>query len=200
MGLATDSTAGPGITNMQRLKCIGSGWDNNIVRMFIRHLGSNTMVGKAKMYLAELKASCSEEQFTQAEQIYKIQQSSPKVYGDLLRTMASTQGHDGAAKVLALPEFYEFTINAASKEKSSILDSGAARHVHPETVVTDPDSRCRLTSFTGQTQWTDGNGFIPLELYDELSGKHFDFDIEDSDAMAGATSSLLSLCKLLRKG
>ena len=38
MGLKSGSTAGQGVTNLQRLTCIGNGWDLHVVKMFIRHL------------------------------------------------------------------------------------------------------------------------------------------------------------------
>ena len=86
-------------------------------------------------------------------------------------------------------------INANS---GSIIDSGAARHVSPKVHITDGDNRVKLTSFTGKESWTEGNGYIPMTLNDDLSGHDFSIDIEDADYSSETVTSLLSLCKLLR--
>ena len=70
-----------------------------------------------------------------------------------------------------------------------MLDSGAARHVHPDldVVITDMENRTRLSSFTGEDVWTDGIGYIPCEFTDDLTTKQFrvKLDIGDADYAKG---------------
>ena len=97
-----------------------------------------------------------------------------------------------AAKYIALTENYRRTINAIQSESGSIIDSGAARHVSSRVTVTDADDKCRPTSFTGKETWTEGNGHIPLECYDDLSGSQFAIDITDADLSSETVSDLQS--------
>ena len=52
MGLKSGSTAGRGVTNLQRLTCIGNGWDLHVVKMFIRHLKPKEVMTHAEVMLA----------------------------------------------------------------------------------------------------------------------------------------------------
>ena len=59
---------------------------------------------------------------------------------------ASLQERAGMAAVgetLAAMAHYEIVVYQVSNERtmSSVLDSGAARHVHPDVIITDMDNR-----------------------------------------------------------
>ena len=59
---------------------------------------------------------------------------------------------------------------------SSILDSGYAKHLSAESLVTDADNVTMLTGFDGSTQWTQGNGYLPLHVVDEYTGDRIPLD------------------------
>ena len=54
--------------------------------------------------------------------------------------------------MLAAMIHYENVVYQVSLQRTSVLDSGAARHVHPDldVVITDMENRTRLSSFTGE--------------------------------------------------
>ena len=81
---------------------------------------------------------------------------------------------------------------------TSIIDSGASRHVSPDVNILAPDDKVKLTSFTGKETWTSGNGYIPIDCHDDLTGNTFSIDIDNADHSTDTVSSLLSMCKLLR--
>ena len=62
------------------------------------------------------------------------------------------------------------TSQVSNYEEGIVIDSGAARHIHlsPDLVhvVKDSDNLRRLASFTytGETSWTQGNGYIHITL------------------------------------
>ena len=105
-----------------------------------------------------------------------------------------------AAKVVALSEHYRRSANPDDYSNTSIIDSGASRHVSPNVNILDHEDKVKLTSFTGKETWTSGNGYIPLQCHDDLSGNDFSIDIDNADYTTETVSSLLSLCKLLRAG
>jgi hypothetical protein len=199
MGMEAGTTAGAGITPIMRMKCIGGGWDLNIVKMLLKHLKPTRLHDQAKTYLVKLGDECSEEQLAQGKMFYEIQQGAPKVFAAIVRSVAE-QKLNSAAKVMALAQFYSHTISLAEAEHCSVLDSGAARHIHPKVTVKDGDDRCRLTSFTGEERWTEGNGYIPMTLQDDQTDELFSWDIQDADYLSDVNSPLLSLCKLIREG
>ena len=199
-GYERGSTYGEGITPMMRLRAIGAGWDINVSRMLLRYLDPQSLEGQVNVYIAQLSQSCTEEQLQQAQHFYNIRASNDAEYVELVKTMAE-HDPDQAAKIIALTQHFSCVYNAMlNVEPNSVLDSGAGRHVSQYVNVTDKDNRYRLTSFTGAEQWTSGNGYIPLEMNDDLSGHSFELDITDADYVPETVSSLVSLCKLLRDG
>ena len=197
-GMKRGTTQGPGITAMMRLKCIGAGWDINITRMLLHYLRPQTLEEHTRVYLVQLKNDYTPEQASQGKELYHFSCDSPEQFYTFIREMTSIHGVEYAAKMIALSENYRRLINVANANAGSILDSGAARHVSNKVKITDPDVKCKLTSFTGKESWTEGNGYIPTTLHDDLSGTDFPLDIEDADYSSESVSSLLSLCKLLR--
>ena len=87
-----------------------------------------------------------------------------------------------------------------SLKHTSVLDSGAARHVHPDVIITDMENRTKLSSFTGEDVWTDGLGYIPCEFHDDNTSKPFKLDIDDADYVKGITCTLISMGKLIKQG
>lgn len=90
-------------------------------------------------------------------------------------------------------------VMAAQAYKGSVLDSGAAKHLNPRTHVTDPDDCCSLTGFNNTTEWTQGNGYLPLRLYDTSSDALVSADIGDVDKLDNLAQPVLSMGKLIRK-
>ena len=76
-------------------------------------------------------------------------------------------------KMMAAMIHYENVVYQESLKRTCVLDSGAARHVHPDVIITDMDNRTKLSSFTGEDVWTDGVGYIPCEFHDVLTSKPF---------------------------
>ena len=111
--------------------------------------------------------------------------------------------HAGIAAVgrmLAAMIHYQNVVYQESLQHTSVLDSGAARHVHPDVIITDMENRTRLSSFTGEDVWTDGVGYIPCEFHDDLTSKPFKLDIDDADYVKGITCTLISMGKLIKQG
>ena len=80
----------------------------------------------------------------------------------------------------------------------SILDSCSSRHIHPRVKMLDADEFFSLTGFDDSRQWTNGSGFLPLEVQDESSGTKVKVDIDHVDGLESVASPILSLGKLLR--
>ena len=63
--------------------------------------------------------------------------------------------HGGIAavgKMLAAMIHYENVVYQESLKRTSVLDSGAARHVHPDVIITDMENRTKLSSFSGPSR------------------------------------------------
>ena len=90
---------------------------------------------------------------------------------------------------------YENVVYQESLKRTSVLESGASRHVHPDVIITDMENRTRLSSFTGEDDivWTDGVGYIPCEFHDDLTSKPFKLDIDDADYVKGIPCTLISM-------
>ena len=99
-----------------------------------------------------------------------------------------------------MAEYYARSINSALPDETFIVDSGAGCHVDPDTIVTDPDNKTRLTGFLGEATWTKGRGHIPLSIYDDLTGHTVDIDITNADNVTTSRASLLSMGKLINDG
>ena len=98
---------------------------------------------------------------------------------NLISESAKRYGVGYGAKLIAMVEYYSRSINSALPDETFIVDSGAGCHVNPDTIVTDPDNKIRLTRFLGT--WTKGRGHIPLGIYDDLRGHTLDIDINNAD-------------------
>ena len=101
-------------------------------------------------------------------------------------------GTDYGVKLIAMAEYYSRSINSALPGDNFVMDSGAGCHVDPDTIVTDPDNKTRLTGFLGEATWTKGRGHIPLRIHDDLTGHTVDIDINNADNVPNSRVSLLS--------
>ena len=200
MGYQTGATAGPGITAIDRLRCIGAGWDIRVTSMFLRHLRSDELLQQAKIHYMQLEESCTPEQWSKGFKLHMLQQADPDEYSAIISLINAEKGANEAAKLISLTQYYRNCIFLAEQQDSIILDSGAGRHIDNRTKIIDPEYRMRLTGFTGEESWTSGSGYLPLELHDFESSTDFQIDIEDVDHLDNAAASLLSMGKLLRKG
>ena len=115
-------------------------------------------------------------------------------------TLKEHAGIAAVGKMLAAMIHYENVAYQESLKRTSVLDSGAARHVHPDVIITDTENRTRLSSFTGEDVWTDGVGYIPCEFHDDQTSKPFKLDIDDADYVKGITCTLISMGKLIKQG
>ena len=204
-GIKPGTTAGPGITDVMRLQCIGAGWDINVTKMFFKHLKTTDLspadqvAASVRVHLASLQENFSEEDYRKAIVLTTIKDRDPKDYWNMvLRHMEKDPEH--AAKMIALQVHYSDLMQLSNRETSSILDSGAAVHLDGRTRITDPDRRERIHAWTGDSSWTNGQGYLPMQLYDEDSGKHFDIDLDEFHSITGNEIQIISMGKLIRKG
>ena len=201
MGMPQDCTAGAGIGALLRLRSIGDGWDINVIRMFIKHLQVNILAAHVDINLSRMEGSeVPTESMDLARQLAKLSDEDPETFGSYVGDIMTRQGMKEASKLMALPTHYKRICAAREEQESSILDSGAARHIHPHTQVTDPENKTRLLSFTGLPSWTQGNGYIPITTRDKRTGHDVDIDIPDADYMGDTAASLLSVSKLIKDG
>ena len=150
-GIKPGTTAGPGITDVMRLQCIGAGWDINVTKMFFKHLKTTDLspadqvAASVRVHLASLQENFSEEDYRKAIVLTTIKDRDPKDYWNMvLRHMEKDPEH--AAKMIALQVHYSDLMQLSNRETSSILDSGAAVHLDGRTCtrITDPERRERI--------------------------------------------------------
>ena len=202
MGMTTDTTQGQGISNLDRMKSIGGGWDINVTSRLLKCFGQDTrdLFFAAETYIDKLSKDITNEQLHQCSTIYAIRESSPDDFNSLVSESTRKYGVDYGVKLIAMAEYYSRSINSALPDETFIVDSGAGCHVDPDTIVTDPDNKTRLTGFLGEATWTKGRGHIPLSIYDDLTGHTVDIDITNADNVTTSRASLLSMGKLINDG
>ena len=149
-GLPIGCTAGEGITNQQRLKCIGAGWDIPIISLFMKHYGTNRLASMVNMMTSHLDKDEGNPNLEAAEAIYLMHEKSADEFNTLISEVMGSQGMEEAAKIIALSQYYRKMLKVIEDDSSVIIDSGAARHCSPNTTVTDPDSIIKLQGFTGK--------------------------------------------------
>ena len=181
-----------------RTKCIGGGWDINISKLILRHLLPRTLEAHVDVHLAKFdRQGLSHEDIKDGE-VMKLMNNQPDEFRRIINGLDSMrlQGY-----CIALGTHCDAICMSQvnNYEESSVIDSGAARHIHPDVVVKDSDNLHRLASFTGETSWAHGNGYIPITLRTDQDTE-FDLDIQDADFKKDVNAPLLSMCKLLRDG
>ena len=200
MGMDAGTTAGPGITAKQRLQAIGGGWDINVTSVLLQHLKPRSVQAYTSMYLAKLATSATTTDMEQGEHFLNMFQGDMEKVATYSKSLQEHAGIAAVGKMLAAMIHYENVVYQESLKRTSVLDSGAARHVHPDVIITDTENRTRLSSFTGEDVWTDGVGYIPCEFHDDLTSKPFKLDIDDADYVKGITCTLISMGKLIKQG
>ena len=183
-GLPVNCTAAPGATNLDRLKAIGHGWDVIVTSMLLAHSSLEV----------HTHATHDEPQHMQQLIIHAMDHLGPQAVADVLTELpdAVAQGCLGH-----LVSHYVFNIDG----DYSVLDSGSARHLNNTAFMLDPENRSALTGFDGSVSWTNGSGYLPVDLHDEWTGESLSVDITDVDIMSSdLVSNILSLGKLLRSG
>ena len=202
MGMTTDTTKGAGISNLDRMKSIGGGWDINVTSRLLRYFGQDTrdLFLAAETYIDKLSSDITKEQLHQCSTVYAIRETSPDDFNNLITESTKKYGTDYGVKLIAMAEYYSRSINSALPGDNFVMDSGAGCHVDPDTIVTDPDNKTRLTGFLGEATWTKGRGHIPLRIHDDLTGHTVDIDINNADNVTKSRVSLLSMGKLINDG
>ena len=148
--------------------------------------------------LPRLTKSCNpiykklSEQLDQGEKFYLLQREPPQALNGLVASVA-TDSIFQASKIVALTEHYRRSLSTDDYSHTSIIDPGASRHVSPDVNILAPDDKVKLTSFTGKETWTSGNGYIPIDCHDDLSGNTFSIDIDNADHSTDTVSTLLSM-------
>ena len=137
------------------------------------------------MYLAKLATSATTTDMEQGEHFLNLFQGDMEKVATYSKSLQEHAGIAAVGKMLAAMIHYENVVYQESLKRTSVLDSGAARHVHPDVIITDTENRTRLSSFTGEDVWTDGVGYIPCEFHDDLTSKPFKLDIDDADYVKG---------------
>ena len=188
MGMSPGCTAGASVTAKQRLRCIGNGWDMRVVTMLLRH---SKMTGKATPALTAMTNT------TEVGALLHLHQQ-----GDAksICTLIASQPLELQLQLLSTLQEWEHNAILSVSDRHSVLDSGSSRHLHTQTLVTDPDDRVPLTGFDNSNQWTAGNGYLPCSFSDDRTDKEVLLDINDVDYMEGLSSDILSMGKLLRLG
>ena len=206
MGMPKNCTSGAGLsiarlpTAKQRLKSIGAGWDITVVGMFFDHFTPTmaSLVHKVGSTLPEGALSEDDEEVKVALALYR------EAHGrDAVAELLSDFGEDEALRMVGLLADFDRQVQshkACVVQPGSILDSGSSRHIHPRVKILDADEKISLTGFDDSRQWTNGSGFLPLEMQDESSGTNIKVDIDHVDQLESVASPILSLGKLLRLG
>ena len=190
MGLKSGSTAGRGVTNLQRLTCIGNGWDLHVVKMFIRHLQPKEVMTHSEVMLAIAEGPPlnldldEEEREFQYALVYTKENMKPEDFVEELSTWSEAD----QLKATILLKDFNSKVMAVSNEEENILDSGSGRHINRKVRIMDPDASVSLTGFDDSQQWTQGSGFLPLEAHDEFTNEEFKFDIVGVDQLDSVTS------------
>ena len=195
-GIPEGRTAGMGITPKMRLRCIGGGWDLNITRMLLTQWQQPSLEAMVTEKVSELESGDTTEWQEAAEALYKLDKTCPDSFRETVAAVMASLGTEAVVTTLAYRQAMQ---NMISAELGSVIDSGAGRHVSDLTVIENENDRKKLHSFTGQESWTNGNGHIPLSVYDDMSGQQVEIDIDDADHFESA-ASLLSMCKLIKTG
>ena len=168
--------------------------------MLLKHLKPRSVQAYTLIYLARLATSATATDMEQGEHFTNLFEGDTDKVANFIACLQEHAGMASVGKMLAAMIHYENVVYQVSNERTSVLDSGAARYVHLDVIITDMENRTRLSSFTGEDVWTDGIGYIPCEFQDDVTSKPFKLDIDDADYVKGITSTLISMGKLIKQG
>jgi hypothetical protein len=189
-GMLTDTTAAPGVSNLQRLRCIGNGWDVIVTSLLLAQSNISRIrdANHSHAHACGTNSSHSVNALSTFLVEYMDKHGSAAT-ADLMCAMPSELS---ALSYKLLTNHCAFGADG----EYSILDSGSSKHLSNQTCVTDSESRSILTGFDGSTQWTEGHGYLPINIHDEYTRKVVPFDIGDVDLLSHSlVSSILSLGK-----
>jgi hypothetical protein len=210
-GLRVGHTAAPGISALERLRCIGNGWDVIVTTMLLSycHLCSENLSllsqCRSRAIVPELspdpggcppESPCDGDMSLQLLQSLEhvLKESGPEVLTDVIMEMPDELA---CIAIEVLAQHFIYQING----DHSVLDSGSSRHLSGRTCVLDRENKSPLTGFDGSTQWTEGSGYLPVTLIDDETNQTVMYDVDECDLMSShLVSSILSLGKLLRSG
>ena len=175
MGLKSGSTEGQGVTNLQRLTCIGNGWNLHVVKMFIRHMQPKKVMTHSEVMLAIAEGPPLELELDEEERElqYALVYTREKMKDEDFVEELSTWSEADELKATILLKDFSSKAMAINAEQESILDSGSGRHINRKVRILDPDTSVSLTGFDDSQQWTQGSGFLPLEAHDEFTNEDF---------------------------
>jgi hypothetical protein len=182
VGLSTDATAGGGVSAKDRLICLGKAWDIPSVEMQLRfsRLMRKKIMSAAADHHGHLRS--------------QLKTARLRGGGDaVVSLLAAAEPHEQQQMLLLLAEPQQHIVNYAG----SVLDSGSSRHLSPMTQVTHSDDKLSLTGFDKSEAWTEGNGYLPLELHEARSDKPISMDLYDADKFNGI-EPILSMGKMIR--
>ena len=195
-GMQRGRTAGDNITAIDRLRAIGGGFDTHVTNPLIGAMRMPLLETRISLAAQDIERSSDNSERKKAAVLYECSVNDPKLYEAVLRKCDL----DDQIRVAAQTQYWEGILSAREGiRKSSVIDSGAARHVTPLTVIDDAENRTQLLSFTGERTWSNGTGHVPLMIQDCDTEDVSPIDITGADHYEGEVS-LLSLCKLLRAG
>lgn len=212
MGMPSGTTAGSGVTAKDRLFAIGDAWDLNVSTMIVRFsklantslnvasctVDSTALTRTALQHMPQLDSLTDEDRVLQCGLVHvRDTEGSDAVAAVLSKYDLKDQMH-----MLALLAAHDRVLSLAATcdYQGSVLDSGSSRHLSPDTHVTNTDDCLALTGFNNSEEWTQGNGYLPLQFYDAQSNVNVSVDIPNSDKLDNLASPVLSLGKLLRDG
>ena len=148
------TTAGPGVTNLMQMKCIGGGWDImhiTISKLILRHLLPRTLEAHVGVYLVQFDhQGLTREENTDGNEMMMLMNNQPDEFDKNINDLSSIR-LQGYCIALGTHDDVICTSQVSIYEEGSVIDSGAARHIHPDVVVKDSDNLHRLASFTGET-------------------------------------------------
>ena len=92
--MTTDTTQGQGISNLDRMKSIGGGWDTNVTSRLLKCFGQDTrdLFLAAETYIDRLSKDITNEQLHQCSTIYAIRESSPDDFNSLVSESTKKYG------------------------------------------------------------------------------------------------------------
>jgi len=205
-GMKADQTAAPGVTPLERIRCVGAGWDINIVKMLFRTIFKGNDAPQPSPS-GDINALAS------GAEIFYLPTKLPKLHKDFLEEhlkLKNTPGYlDGVstntlAYLVALENHPEGVTMCTAQHtspvniilKGSVIDSGAARHVCKSIEMEDATRSTRLCGFNGSHEWTEGKGYLPIATTTQ-GGHQVQMDIQDVDKFSNSATNLLSMGKLI---
>ncbi len=192
LGFPVNSTAGRGVTPVDRLRGLSDSWDMRVAIMINRFSKHATVKVDSPPDVMPSRRLLGEKQ--------------------VRNTVMAAKAEGGPEAVIQLPSQLSLdeqlaVLDMLRKSTSpvmyagSVVDSGSSKHLHSKVQVMHQEDVSSLTGFGSSDKgvtWTEGNGYVPLRLRDELSGEMVDMDVNDAGKLSTVALNLLSMGKLIR--